>query len=150
MLHKSFQRGVYFTDGLSSEMPRSVVEWPSVLCLTTYSVDDGLPAKRSLRVYDSLTRHQAFLLIQLRTGYSWLATHARRWNFTDDDSCVCGAIEMVMHVVVDCPRLRDLRGQLRSKVGDAFSSIATMPCDHLRPRDTMGEKDLHCSRSTIH
>jgi ribonuclease HI len=89
-------------------------------------IDDGPPTKRSLRVYGTLTRHQTYLLAQLRTGHSWLATHARRWSFTDDDRCVCGAIETVVHVLVDCPRLREARQQLRTTVGDAFNSIATM------------------------
>jgi hypothetical protein len=39
---------------------------------------------------------------------------------------VCGAIETVVHVLVDCLRLREARQQLRTKVGDAFNSIATM------------------------
>lgn len=36
-------------------------------------LDISLPAKRSLRVYGSQTRHEADLLAQLRTGHSWLA-----------------------------------------------------------------------------
>lgn len=40
---------------------------------------------------------------------------------------MCGAIETVVHVVVDCPRLRETRQQLRTNVGDAFNRIATMP-----------------------
>jgi hypothetical protein len=35
-------------------------------------------------------------------------------------------METVAHVVVDCPRLREARQQLRNKVGDAFNSIASM------------------------
>ncbi len=89
-------------------------------------IDEGPPSRRSLRVYGTLTRHQTYLLAQLRMGHSWLATHARRQKFTDDDRCACGAIETVVHVLVDCPRLQEARRQLRSKVGDAFNSIATM------------------------
>jgi hypothetical protein len=92
---------------------------------------------KSLRVYGPLTRRQTYLLVQLRTGHSWLATHGRRWNFTDDDRCSCGAIETVVHVVVDCPRLREVRRQLRGKVGDAFNSIAIMLGG--RPRNEQGK-----------
>ena len=89
-------------------------------------IDESLPAKRALRIYGSLTRHQTYLLAQLRTGHSWLATYGRSRGFTDDDRCACGAAETVVHVVVDCPRLREARQQLRKKVGDAFNSIASM------------------------
>jgi hypothetical protein len=58
-------------------------------------IDGGLPAKRSLRVYGSPSRHQAYLLVQLRTGHFWLASHAR--GFTDNDRCVCRAMETVVH-----------------------------------------------------
>ena len=44
---------------------------------------------------------------------------------------------MVMHVLVDCPRLREARQQLRTKVGDAFNSIATMLGG--RPRNGQGK-----------
>ena len=47
-------------------------------------------------------------------------------RFTEDDQCVCGAIETVLHVVVDCSRLRVARQQLRDKVGDAFNSITSL------------------------
>jgi ribonuclease HI len=89
-------------------------------------VDQGLPSKRALRVYGPLTRHQTYLLAQLRTGHSWLATYGLSRKFREDDRCVCGAAETVVHVVVDCVKLRTERRQLRDKVGDAFNSIASM------------------------
>lgn len=33
---------------------------------------------------------------------------------------------MVVHVIVDYPRLRDLRQQLRNKIGNAFNNISSM------------------------
>lgn len=39
--------------------------------------DGGLPAKRASRVYASLTRSQAYMLVQLRTGSLRLATFAK-------------------------------------------------------------------------
>jgi hypothetical protein len=50
---------------------------------------------------------------------------------------VCGAIETIVHVVVDCPKLREARQQLRNKVGDAFKSIAIMLGG--RPRNEQGK-----------
>ena len=56
-------------------------------------IDGVLPAKRSLRVYGSLTRHQAYLMVQLRTGHSWLTSQAKLRGFIDNDRCVCGVVE---------------------------------------------------------
>jgi len=66
------------------------------------------------------------VLVQLGTGHSWLATHARINGFSEEDKCECGARETVVHVLVDYPKLRELRQQLRSKIGDAFNSIVGM------------------------
>jgi hypothetical protein len=40
-------------------------------------VDGALPATRTRRLYGSLPRNRAYLLTQLRTGHSWLATHSK-------------------------------------------------------------------------
>ncbi len=66
------------------------------------------------------------MLAQLRTGHSWLSTYRLKGCFTEDDRCVYGAAETVVHVVVDCSRLKTARRQLRDKVGDAFNSITSM------------------------
>ncbi|KAI3093180.1 hypothetical protein CBS147333_10127 [Penicillium roqueforti] len=89
-------------------------------------IDDTLPAKYTRRLYGSLPRNRAYLLTQLRTGHCWLSTYAKTFRFRDDDLCVCGERESVHHVLLDCPRLRELRRELRIKVGDAFNSISTL------------------------
>jgi hypothetical protein len=89
-------------------------------------IDESLPSKRAMCVYGSPTRHQTYLMAQLRTGHSWLTMYGWGRGFTDDDRCVCGAAETVVHVVVDCSRLRTARQQLRDKIGEAFNSIASM------------------------
>jgi hypothetical protein len=81
-------------------------------------IDNGLPLRRAQRLYDPLLRNRAYLLAQLRTGHSWLATHAKIYRFSEHEKCECGARETVVHVLVDCPKLRELRQQLRSKIGD--------------------------------
>ena len=111
-------------------------------CWALYSkhlkrIDKALPSKRVLRVYGSLTRHQTYLMAQLRTEHSWLATYGLSRRFTDDDRCVCGAMETVVHVVVDCSRLRTARRQLWDKVGNAFNNIASMLGG--QPRDGQGK-----------
>ena len=89
-------------------------------------IDGGLPHKRALRLYGPLTRHETYLFTQLRSDHSWLSTYGKKRKFVDHDKCACGAVETVVHVLVDCPLLREARQELRLKVGDAFGSIATL------------------------
>ncbi|XHF99701.1 hypothetical protein AWENTII_013004 [Aspergillus wentii] len=89
-------------------------------------IDTTLPATYTRRLYGSLPRGRAYLLTQLRTGHNWLSTYAKTFGFREDDQCVCGAQETVTHVLVDCPRLAELRRKLRQEVGDAFNSVASL------------------------
>ncbi len=43
----------------------------------------------------------------------------------------------MVHVLVDCPKLRETRQQLRNKIGNAFNSIAGMLGG--RPYDNQGK-----------
>ncbi|KAJ6016598.1 hypothetical protein N7540_011189 [Penicillium herquei] len=89
-------------------------------------IDHTLPAKYTRRLYGSLPRNRAYLLMQLRTGHCWLSTYAKTFRLHDSDLCACGERESVTHVLLDCPELRDLRRELRGKVGGAFNSISTL------------------------
>jgi hypothetical protein len=77
-------------------------------------------------MYGSLPQNQAYLLTQLRTGQSWLAKHGKLRCLREDEKCKCGAPETVVHVLVDCLRLKDLRQKLRRKIGAAFNNILNM------------------------
>ncbi|KAL3262604.1 hypothetical protein ABHI18_002606 [Aspergillus niger] len=76
-------------------------------------MDRALPACRTRRLYGSLPRNRAYLLTQHRTGHSWLVTNAKKYGIQDNEQCECGATETVVHVLVDCPRPRALRQELR-------------------------------------
>jgi ribonuclease HI len=89
-------------------------------------IDGKLPAIHTRRLYQSLPRNRAYLLAQLRTGHSWLATHGKSLQFREDDICECGAKETVTHVLIDCPRLTAERRTLRKEVGEAFGDISLM------------------------
>jgi hypothetical protein len=90
------------------------------------SIDNTLPSTYTRRLYGSLPRSRGYLLTQLRTGHCWLSSYRKARGFTEDDECVCGAQETVVHVLVDCPKLRTLRQELRRKVGDAFNSVSIL------------------------
>jgi hypothetical protein len=87
-------------------------------------MDRALPASRTRRLYGSLPRNRAYLLTQLRTGHSWLATYGKQHGFRDNEQCECGATETVVHVLVNCPRLRGPRQELRRKIRRAFNNIS--------------------------
>ena len=89
-------------------------------------IDTALPSVHTRWMYGSLPWNRAYLLTQLRTGHSWLAAHGKLHQFREDEECKCGAKETVVHVLVDCPRLKELRQELRKKVGDAFNNISCM------------------------
>jgi ribonuclease HI len=76
-------------------------------------IDDTLPATHTRKLYGSLPRGRAYLLTQLRTGHNWLSTYRKKIGYSDDDRCDCGAHETVVHVLVDCPMLAELRRKLR-------------------------------------
>ncbi|KAL2009611.1 hypothetical protein VTN00DRAFT_5418 [Thermoascus crustaceus] len=89
-------------------------------------LDATLPSVRARRLYSSLPRSRTYLLTQLRTGHSWLATHGKLHRLREDDRCECGAKETVVHVLVDCLKLRDQRRELRRKIEDAFNNTMFM------------------------
>jgi hypothetical protein len=89
-------------------------------------VDGALPARYTRKMYGSLLRNRAYLLTQLRTGHNWLSTYAKKFGFRDDGQCECGAQEKVSHVLLECPKLRDLRIELRRTVGDALNSVPSL------------------------
>ncbi|OKP10254.1 hypothetical protein PENSUB_4339 [Penicillium subrubescens] len=72
------------------------------------------------------TRNRAYLLTQLRTGHNWLSTYAKKFGFREDDLCECGVQETVAHVLMECPRLRELRVELRRKTGDTLSGVSSL------------------------
>ncbi|KAJ5837719.1 uncharacterized protein N7525_002907 [Penicillium rubens] len=90
------------------------------------TIDNALPAKYTRRLYGPLPRNRAYLLTQLRTGHCWLSTFAKAFHFQDNGRCVCGDRETLKHVLWDCPDLRELRRELRRKVGDAFNSVSSL------------------------
>ena len=89
-------------------------------------IDSAIPGPHVRKLYDHLPRHRTSLLTQLRIGHTWLRSYQKRIGKSDSDKCECGAIETIIHVLVDCPRLREPRTQLRQKIKERFNSLSTM------------------------
>lgn len=89
-------------------------------------IDSAIPGPHVRKLYDHLPRHRTSLLTQLRIGHTWLRSYQKRIGKSDSDKCECGAIETIIHVLVDCPRLRGPRTQLRQKIKERFNSLSTM------------------------
>jgi hypothetical protein len=53
-------------------------------------------------------------------------THGKLRCLREDEKCEYGAPEIVVHVLVDCPRLKDPRQKLRRKIRAAFNNILDM------------------------
>ncbi|EED11752.1 hypothetical protein TSTA_109310 [Talaromyces stipitatus ATCC 10500] len=51
---------------------------------------------------------------------------AVRTRRIEDDKCECGAIEIVVHVLIHCPKLKSIQQELRKKIGTAFNNISDM------------------------
>jgi hypothetical protein len=66
------------------------------------------------------------LLTQLRTGHNWLSSYRKKIGYSDDDRCECGAQETVRHVLMECPKLREPRVELRRQVEDALNSVSSL------------------------
>ncbi|THC90426.1 hypothetical protein EYZ11_010103 [Aspergillus tanneri] len=88
--------------------------------------DPGPPSIHNLRLFGNLSRGEAYLLMQMRSGHSWLATYGQKYGFREDDKCECGAKETVVHVLIDCPKLRALRQNLRKDIGEAMNDVTVM------------------------
>ncbi|GAA3296697.1 hypothetical protein GCM10020218_080510 [Dactylosporangium vinaceum] len=89
-------------------------------------IDGNLPARYTRKLYGNLPRNRAYLLTQLRTGHNWLSPYAKLFGFREDDLCACGGRETVAHVLMECPRLRELRVELKRKVGDTLNSVSSL------------------------
>lgn len=89
-------------------------------------IDTTLPSIHARRLYDPLPRPRAYLLTQLHTGHSFLATYAKRRRFSENDQCECGARETVAHVLMECPKLSTLRRSLQQQIRESFGNISFM------------------------
>jgi len=89
-------------------------------------INNRLPSKHTQSLYRAWLRNRAYLLTQLRTGHLWLTTHTKIFGFTEENKYKYGAQETVKYILVDCPKLKEIKQQLQNKIGNAFNSTTEM------------------------
>jgi hypothetical protein len=76
-------------------------------------LDIALPGKHTQAIYDALTRREANILAQLRTGMARLNGYLYRIGAVESGQCACGrAEETVAHFLFRCTRWKTQRAQL--------------------------------------
>ena len=69
-------------------------------------------------LYNKLTRNACGKIIQLRTGHCGLNSYLHRFGRIDSPLCDCGmGLETVEHFLLECPRYREQRIEMRTKAG---------------------------------
>ena len=76
-------------------------------------IDTALPGKHTRRLYDRLSRKEASVLAQLRTGMARLNIYLYRIRASTTDQCECGqAQETVDHFLFRCRRWTEQRAEM--------------------------------------
>ena len=90
----------------------------------TKKLDKALPGKHTRLLYDKLSRSDASILSQLRTGMSRLNTYLVKIVAVENDKCECGAIESIPHFLFICPRWKEERRSMRRAHKDRFGDLS--------------------------
>jgi hypothetical protein len=90
-------------------------------------LDSALPGKHVRLLYDSLTRTEAHILAQLRTGHSKLRSFLAKIKAEDTDQCECGqGKEDTRHFLFHCQRYQHLRGDTIREARERYGDLSYM------------------------
>ena len=106
---------------VGADVPRTPSEWGGY----TYSIDKALPGRHTLRLYGALTREDAGILAQARTGHTHLREYLARTHQIESALCECGrGVESVKHVLLQCSLWTSQRDRLREAAGDRWGDVS--------------------------
>lgn len=106
---------------VAADFPRITAQWGKY----TYSIDSALPGRHTLRLNGALTREDAGILAQARTGHTHLRQYLARTHQIDSAICECGSgVESVKHVILQCPVRAPQRRRLKEAAGDRWGDIS--------------------------
>ncbi|KAK7012564.1 ribonuclease H-like domain-containing protein [Favolaschia claudopus] len=103
------------------------------------SIDRSPPSRRILRLYGELTRTEASILTQLRTGHVGLNAFLHRIKVTDSPLCLrCKQPETVSHYLLTCRRFLTARHTLRQSLKPSTSfNLSSLLSNHKNIRHTL-------------
>lgn len=88
-------------------------------------MDTALPGRHTRVLYDSLSRREAGILAQLRTGMIHLNGYLHRIGAAESDQCACGqAKETVKHFLFRCTNWDALRTQMIEQTDTRRGSLS--------------------------
>lgn len=105
------------------------------------ATDSAIPGKHTLALYNTLSKKEAAILVQLRTGHSHLNGFLAKINVANSAQCPCGqSIETTRHFLLFCPRYERQRQKLADKLGSQFGNLSHM----------VGGRDKHALTGEAH
>lgn len=98
---------------------RAKVQQPAAFGRSVRRMDAAWPGGHTRSIYDRLSKKQASILAQLRTGITPLNGYLHMIKATETDLCDCGeATESREHFVFQCAKWSEQRHILRAWTGD--------------------------------
>ncbi|KAM0724078.1 hypothetical protein Q7P37_000258 [Cladosporium fusiforme] len=128
---------------------RATEQVPATVGESVRRIDTAWPGSHTRRMYDELSKRQASILAQLRTGMTPLNGYLHNIKAVESNLCECGeAIESREHFVLRCARWSEQRKILGVYTDeDSFSRLlggkSTMETDDWAP-------DMDAVRAVIH
>ncbi|TKX18737.1 RNase H-like protein 3 [Elsinoe australis] len=93
----------------------------------TYNLDWALPGRHTKLLYDGLSRQDATILAQARTGHSHLNSYVARINPQNTKACDCGeGTETAAHMLLMCKQWDHLRQPLKVEAGPKWGDMSHM------------------------
>lgn len=102
---------------------RSSKQWHAL-----QKIDPSMPSTKYRKMQADMTKGQAALSIQLRTGHAPLNRQLHRMKLIDSPVCTgCNrAHETVKHYLLDCPKTSCLRAKISDALGREARSLKTL------------------------
>jgi hypothetical protein len=98
---------------------------PSRVGVYSTNLDAALPGKHTKDIYNLLTKTEARILAQLRTGMAKLNGFLYRIKATDSEICECGvAKETVKHFLFTCNRWTHLRKEMYNQTVERWADLS--------------------------
>ncbi|PIL24746.1 hypothetical protein GSI_12632 [Ganoderma sinense ZZ0214-1] len=92
------------------------------------SIDPALPSSKYMKAIKSLSRRQAAVLFQLRSGHVPLNAHLHRISRAPSSTCpaCASAPETVLHYLLVCPAYANARDRYLSGLGRRSRDLSTL------------------------